>query len=496
MPQSLSTPAPCHRAAGWPSDARRVRRLHVRDRGPGPRDGVVQLGRVRRAELVVSRRRRAPPATSTLPSGSSVAVWSARGVIIFPVAVQVPLSGSYSWALSEPATRTLPSRSNVAVSCSRTPHLPRPSSRWRSRSRWPGRTAARRRHQPPRAPCRRAATWPGASVAAPLEHAPGGGPGPGDRVVQLGGGQVVARRCHPPRAPGHRGAAPQRLYPSRGVPIVPVAIQTPPGPATGIGLADGAADSLGLGDVASGDAVATAITDGSGTGGTTVGSRRRPEPAASAPPATSRVAQRLSAAPASSTPAGVPAVAATPVTNAVVVGDSAQRVADAIADSGLLAPSQPFSGDAVAERSARESLDSAKALLQSAEKALADARITNTGIAEERSRAEADSPARVPPVAMLFAALVTGLAVGFGCAFVIEVKRPRVADVAEVEHVTDARVIAHTGATLGARGQQTRRQADEGVPPVIDAVSEAYQLLHVHADRLRRYVARSAGHQQ
>ena len=41
--------------------------------------------------------------------------------------------------------------------------------------------------------------------------------------------------------------------------IDPVGIQTPPGPATGIGLADGAADSLGLGDVASGDAVATAI---------------------------------------------------------------------------------------------------------------------------------------------------------------------------------------------------------------------------------------------
>ena len=72
--------------------------------------------------------------------------------------------------------------------------------------------------------------------------------------------------------------------PERGVTIDPVGIQTPPGPATGIGLADGAADSLGLGDVASGDAVATAITDGSGTGGTTVGSRRRPEPAANAPP--------------------------------------------------------------------------------------------------------------------------------------------------------------------------------------------------------------------
>ena len=48
------------------------------------------------ASVGSSPRRRAPPATSTLPSGSSVAVWLWRGVVIFPVADQVPLSGSYS----------------------------------------------------------------------------------------------------------------------------------------------------------------------------------------------------------------------------------------------------------------------------------------------------------------------------------------------------------------------------------------------------------------
>ena len=62
----------------------------------------------------------------------------------------------------------------------------------------------------------------------------------------------------PPPAPCRPEVAP-RCDRARGVPIDPVGIQTPPGPATGIGLADGAADSLGLGDVASGDAVATAI---------------------------------------------------------------------------------------------------------------------------------------------------------------------------------------------------------------------------------------------
>ncbi len=60
------------------------------------------------------------------------------------------------------------------------------------------------------------------------------------------------------------------MWPRRGVPIEPVAIQTPVDGATAeeLGTADGAADSLGLGDVASGDAVATATTDGAGTGGT------------------------------------------------------------------------------------------------------------------------------------------------------------------------------------------------------------------------------------
>src|SRR3990172_8457708 len=65
-----------------------------------------------------------PPATSTLPSGSSVAVWYLRPVTMFPVAVQVPLSGSYSAAevksssmsgAEPPATSTLPSGSCVAV---------------------------------------------------------------------------------------------------------------------------------------------------------------------------------------------------------------------------------------------------------------------------------------------------------------------------------------------------------------------------------------------
>ena len=67
-----------------------------------------------------------PPATRTLPSASSVAVWPKRPVIKLPVPVQVPLVGSYTSAeakargvasgpLSPPTTSTLPSSSSVAV---------------------------------------------------------------------------------------------------------------------------------------------------------------------------------------------------------------------------------------------------------------------------------------------------------------------------------------------------------------------------------------------
>ena len=165
------------------------------------------------------------------------------------------------------------------------------------------------------------------------------------------------------------------------------------------------------------------------------------------------------------------------------VADSALRAAPDVsqpnADTTMLAQPQRFSGDSIAERAARQALDTAKAMLQTAEQVLADVRVSNASIAQERNRAEADAPAQVPQVAMLFAALVTGLAVGFGCAFFLEVKRPRVADVAEVERVTDARVILHTGARLTTVNTRTRRQADAGFPPVVEAASEAYQLLHV-----------------
>ena len=263
-----------------------------------PVSGVVQLGS--RSRRLGSRRVGRPPRapcrrTAAWPCGCGAVSSSC------PVAVQVPLSGSYSsCAVAIAAHEDLAIAQHVADA-----HQPRPDHRARGDPgpRWRGRTPRRRWSPAP------TSTVPSRSNVGGLrERHP----------------RMSARAC--PRSPtrsrwrGHtaprtskacrssRSAAydehpwpieePHRGGLHRGgVAIVPVGIQTPPGPATGIGLADGAADSLGLGDVASGDAVATATTDGSGTGGTTVGSRSRPEPAANAPPTSNRAAAASSVMP-------------------------------------------------------------------------------------------------------------------------------------------------------------------------------------------------------
>src|SRR5919202_3273900 len=70
-----------------------------------------------------------PPATRTLPLASSVALAPRRAVIMLPVAVHVPVLGSYSSALERvqvgsqgpkpPATKTFPLGSSVAVCSTR-----------------------------------------------------------------------------------------------------------------------------------------------------------------------------------------------------------------------------------------------------------------------------------------------------------------------------------------------------------------------------------------
>ena len=73
-----------------------------------------------------------PPATSTFPLGSSVAVWTARAVFSDAVALQFPVAGSYSSALARtsPSTRgrrrPAPSRSAARSRCGHAGGVQRP----------------------------------------------------------------------------------------------------------------------------------------------------------------------------------------------------------------------------------------------------------------------------------------------------------------------------------------------------------------------------------
>lgn len=96
----------------------------------------------------------------------------------------------------------------------------------------------------------------------------------------------------------------------------------------------------------------------------------------------------------------------------------------------------------------------------------------------EASRARELANVGAPPLAMLGAALVIALAVGFGVSFVAEVRHPRVAHLREGEVVSGTRVLAVVRPTVVV--ERDRRQSDLEGPPLIDIVSESYRTLYLH----------------
>lgn len=110
---------------------------------------------------------------------------------------------------------------------------------------------------------------------------------------------------------------------------------------------------------------------------------------------------------------------------------------------------------------------------------LAQMHAANEKIDRESSRARDLANVGAPPLAMLGAALVLALSVGFAVAFGMELRNPHVADAREAEQVTGARVLTviRPGEIMAER---SRRQADAEAPPLIDIVSESYRRLYLH----------------
>jgi len=83
-----------------------------------------------------------------------------------------------------------------------------------------------------------------------------------------------------------------------------------------------------------------------------------------------------------------------------------------------------------------------------------------------------------PPIAMLAAALVIALAIGFAAVFIGEMRHPRVAHMREGEAVSNVRVLSVIRpSSIVERG---RRQSDIETPPLIDITSESYRTLYLH----------------
>src|SRR5512141_1950777 len=111
--------------------------------------------------------------------------------------------------------------------------------------------------------------------------------------------------------------------------------------------------------------------------------------------------------------------------------------------------------------------------------ALAQIRATDARIDSESSRARDLANVGAPPLAMLAAAFVLALTIGFAASFVYELKRPTIADPREAEQVTGVRVLTLIQPTE-VMAERSRRQADVSGPPLIDVVSESYRRLYLH----------------
>lgn len=105
-------------------------------------------------------------------------------------------------------------------------------------------------------------------------------------------------------------------------------------------------------------------------------------------------------------------------------------------------------------------------------------RAKNAQIDQQIARARSVANIDAPPLAMLAAATILALAVGFAVAFGYELRQPHIADSREAEQFARARVI--TTVKPSEVVERARRRSDENAPPLIDVVSENYKNLYLH----------------
>lgn len=129
-----------------------------------------------------------------------------------------------------------------------------------------------------------------------------------------------------------------------------------------------------------------------------------------------------------------------------------------------MTPLRRVAGAEQAQRSARDGLEMV--------------RRTNAALQERAETARQGANFIAPPMAVLGAALVLALVAGYLWVLVDELRRPRVADAAEVERETGLRTLTVVTPGDGQQGR-LRRHSDESAPDVLDMGEGVYRTLHL-----------------
>lgn len=172
---------------------------------------------------------------------------------------------------------------------------------------------------------------------------------------------------------------------------------------------------------------------------------------------------------------------------ATAIGRAIQGIADAKRGEvrGQLAQIrpivQPVARPAITVDTARfvRQRASAEQAYSAASRQLDQIREKNARIDQRTRQARELANVGAPPWAMLAAALVLALALGFAASFGVELRSPHIADSKEAEQMSGARVLTVVRPPEIVV-ERSRRQVDVEAPPLIDVVSESYRTLYLH----------------
>jgi len=167
------------------------------------------------------------------------------------------------------------------------------------------------------------------------------------------------------------------------------------------------------------------------------------------------------------------------------VGHAIQTIASAKAaalgtDIAALTAAAPTAGSRVFRDTivARARVDSVHRALRRADDDLASARRLDVALDAQMEQARAIASGGAPPLALMAAALVLGIAVGFAVTFGMELYTPRVSDAAEASRVGGVPTLA----TLIPRApdpERMRRGTDRDVSTLIALNSESYRFVYL-----------------